>query len=206
MGLGRIIKFLLRTLKIDFFLNEIEKEKKINFLKSSCVSHKDTIFLTECRILNHQNNPGKINIGKKTMIKGTLNVFPNSGEISIGKYCFIGENSYIWSQESVQIKDHVLISHNVNIIDTNSHELDADERITSVEKFLEVGHPKIDVNIQTSPIIIEDKVWINFNAIILKGVTIGEGAIVAAGAVVTKNVPPYAVVAGNPATVVKMLK
>lgn len=54
--------------------------------------------------------------------------------------------------------------------------------------------------------ICSNKVWIGFNAIILKGVTIGEGAIVAAGAVVTKDVPAWTVVAGNPAVVVKKLK
>lgn len=56
------------------------------------------------------------------------------------------------------------------------------------------------------PIIIGDDAWIGFNAIILKGVTIGEGAVVGAGAVVTKDVPPYTVVAGNPAGVVKKLQ
>jgi acetyltransferase-like isoleucine patch superfamily enzyme len=56
-----------------------------------------------------------------------------------------------------------------------------------------------------SPVVIEDKVWIGFNVIILKGVRVGEGAVVAAGSVVTKDVPPYCVVAGNPAHVVKEL-
>jgi acetyltransferase-like isoleucine patch superfamily enzyme len=206
MRLSRIIKFLLRTFKIDFFIDEVKNERKINQLKSLSTWHDETIFTVEAKISNHQNNPAKIKIGKKTMIKGILNVFPNSGEISIGNYCFIGENSHIWSQESVIIKDYVLISHNVNIIDTNSHELDDDERALSVKNFLEHGHPEVDINIITSPIKIEDRVWINFNATILKGVTIGQGAIVAAGAVVTKDVPAYAVVGGNPASVIKMLK
>ncbi|MGC8751800.1 DapH/DapD/GlmU-related protein, partial [Hydrotalea sp.] len=57
--------------------------------------------------------------------------------------------------------------------------------------------------VKSSPIKIADKAWIGFNVIILKGVTIGEGAIVGAGSVVTKDVPPYAVVAGNPAKIIK---
>jgi len=206
MGLGRVLKYLLRTFKIDHFIDEVRNERKINQLKNSSTSHAETIFTIEAKILNHQNNPTKIKIGRKTMIKGVLNVFPNSGKINIGNYCFVGENSYIWSQESVIIKDYVLISHNVNIIDTNSHELNDDERALSVKNFLEFGHPEVDVNIITGAIKIEARAWINFNATILKGVTIGEGAIVAAGAVVTKDVPPYAVVAGNPAVVIKMLK
>lgn len=60
--------------------------------------------------------------------------------------------------------------------------------------------------VKTAPIHINEKVWIGMNAIILKGVTIGEGAIVGAGSVVTKDVPPWTVVAGNPARVVKKLK
>lgn len=206
MVLGRLLKFLLKAFKVDFFIDEIKDERKIAQLKSLSTCHDETVFTVEAKILNHQNNSAKIKIGKKTMIKGILNIFPNSGEISIGNYCFIGENSNVWSQESVIIKDYVLISHNVNIIDTNSHELNDDERAVSVRNFLEYGHPELDGNIITSPIKIEDRAWISFNATILKGVTIGQGAIVAAGAVVTKDVPPYAVVAGNPATVIKMLK
>ena len=58
----------------------------------------------------------------------------------------------------------------------------------------------------SAPIVIKDYAWISFGAIILKGVTIGEGAIVAAGSVVVNSVPDYCVVAGNPAVVVKELK
>jgi acyl-[acyl carrier protein]--UDP-N-acetylglucosamine O-acyltransferase len=54
------------------------------------------------------------------------------------------------------------------------------------------------------PIIIEDEVWLGTNALIMSGVRIGKGAIVAAGAIVTKDVPPYAIVGGNPARIIKM--
>ena len=61
-------------------------------------------------------------------------------------------------------------------------------------------------NVESSPIIIEDDVWIGFKSSILKGVTIGRGAIVAAGSVVTKAVPEYSLVAGNPAVVIRRLE
>ena len=61
-------------------------------------------------------------------------------------------------------------------------------------------------HVNSAPIRIEDKVWIGMDALILKGVTIGEGSVVAARSVVTKDVPPYSLVAGNPARVVKSLK
>lgn len=71
---------------------------------------------------------------------------------------------------------------------------------------LKKGHPYENVNVKSEQIQIKDHAWISFNAIILKGVTIGKGAIVAAGAVVTKDVPDFTVVAGNPAKIVKYLE
>ncbi|MGM9578000.1 MAG: DapH/DapD/GlmU-related protein [Evtepia sp.] len=57
--------------------------------------------------------------------------------------------------------------------------------------------------VKSAPIVIRDKAWIGFNAILMKGITIGEGAIVGAGSVVTQDVPDYAVVGGNPARIIK---
>ena len=98
-----------------------------------------------------------------------------------------------------------MISHNVNIADTNSHEIDALERHTSFKEIMQEGkHPDYPT-VKTKPIIIEDDVWIGFNSIILKGVTIGKGAIIAAGSVVTKDIPPFSMVAGNPAKIIKTI-
>jgi len=68
---------------------------------------------------------------------------------------------------------------------------------------MELGIPMKHQPHQKAKIIIEDDVWIGANAIILKGVTIGKGAVVAAGAIVTKDVPQYAIVGGNPAKIIK---
>ncbi len=132
-------------------------------------------------------------------------MFPHAGSITIGDWCFVGEDTYIWSSSEVTIGDRVLISHNVNIHDTNGHPLDARARHDQFQLIATVGHPAEIESIIAEPVLIGDDVWIGFNASILKGVTIGEGAIVAAGAVVTKDVPPYSVVAGNPAKVVRTL-
>ncbi len=61
-------------------------------------------------------------------------------------------------------------------------------------------------DIAIKPVHVCSRVWIGFNAIVLKGVTLGEGCVVGAGAVVTKDVPPYTVVAGNPARIIKQLE
>lgn len=203
--MGRFIIFLLKRLRIHHYLETLCVQDHIAFCKSNTTSHHETIFDKQTKIANHQEDPRKIRIGRKTMILGTLNVFPSGGQIEIGEFCFVGEHSQIWSEHSVTIGNNVLISHNVNIIDTNSHELNAEERTASTRRFLSEGHSMQKGNVDTAPIIIKNGAWINLNAIVLKGVTIGEGAIVAAGAVVTKDVPAFSLVAGNPAKVMKML-
>jgi acetyltransferase-like isoleucine patch superfamily enzyme len=156
---------------------------------------------------NIANQKDLISIHTNSVIRGELLIFAHGGKIDIGKSCYIGEGTRIWSAESIKIGDRCFISHNVNIHDTNSHSLDSDLRFKHIETIILSGHPKDnDFDIQSSPVNIHDDVWIGFNAVILKGVTINQGAIVAAGSVVTKDVPPFSVVAGNPAQVVKTIK
>ncbi|MBC7888322.1 MAG: acyltransferase [Ferruginibacter sp.] len=153
-----------------------------------------------------QGDPSKIILGRGTHIRGHLNLFKYGGKITIGEDSYVGDHSRIWSGEEVKIGNHVQISHNVNIIDTSAHEFDAIER---AERYIDMisNGPWVDQgNVQTAPVIIEDYAWISLNATILRGVTIGEGSIVAANSVVTKDVPPYTLVAGIPAKVVKHLQ
>jgi len=99
----------------------------------------------------------------------------------------------------------VLISHNVDIHDSNDHPVDPKLRHEHHKHILFVGHVD-NIDLDEREIIIEDDVWIGFNATILKGVKIGKGAIVSACSVVTKDVPPYTIVVGNPARVIKSIK
>lgn len=160
----------------------------------------------EARIVNMTGKPEAICLGKNTHVRGELLTMRYGGKIEIGDHCFVGEGSRIWSGESVKIGAHVLISHNVNIFDTDSHELDSAQRAQGFINIITVGHPQEKGSIKTAPVVIGDHVWISFNAIILKGVTIGEGAVVAAGSVVTKHVAPYTLVGGNPARLIKQLE
>ncbi|WP_235889653.1 acyltransferase [Flavobacterium restrictum] len=162
-------------------------------------------FYEQAEVVNIQGNKENIRIGLHTHIRGTLLLFAHNGKINIGNNCYIGFGTQIWSANAITIGNDVLISHNCNIIDTNSHEEDYLERQKSFLTMLKMGHPIENVNVKSAPIIIEDNVWISFNVTILKGVTIGKGAIVAAGSVVTKNIPEFVVVAGNPAKIVKNL-
>ena len=92
-----------------------------------------------------------------------------------------------------------MISWGVTVVDHNSHALNARDRQSDVTAWLD--GKKDWSKVMIGPVRILDNAWIGFNAIILKGVTIGRGAVVSAGAVVSQDVPDYAVVAGNPARV-----
>ena len=112
--------------------------------------------------------------------------------IEIGDHTGISGGT-IAAWKSIKIGSHVLIGSGAMIIDSDSHSLDWEERRNGNDS-------------QFRPIVIEDDVFIGARAIILKGVTIGRGAIIGAGAVVTSDIPAWSVAVGNPAKVVKSLK
>ena len=126
----------------------------------------------------------------------------DSATLSIGERTFVG-NSVIVIASRVEIGDDVLVAWGCTIVDHDSHAMKFSDRKDDVEQWLD--GKKDWGSVEIKPVTIGDKAWIGLNAIILKGVMIGEGAVVAAGSVVTHDVPPYAVVAGNPARVVREL-
>jgi galactoside O-acetyltransferase len=144
----------------------------------------------------------RLRIGRDSLIGAKILFEAGGGVITIGDRTFIGRSQII-CHSRIQIGSEVLISWGVTIIDHDSHSLFWNHRVSDVLNWAN-GKKNWRV-VQKSPVTIEDRVWIGFNAIILKGVTIGEGAVVGAGTVVTKNVPPFSIVAGNPARVVREL-
>lgn len=162
---------------------------------------EDCIVLAEGRLLNIQGDPDRIIIGAHARIRGEIMIFAHEGRVKIGSWFFLGPGSLVWSSdpEGIRIGNRVLVSANVLIHDTNSHPIDANERFAQTRAIFATGHPRDIPSIDSAPVTIGDDVWIGFGATILKGVTIGEGAIIGARAVVTRDVPPYTVVAGNPA-------
>lgn len=157
------------------------------------------------KILNHLLDSKRIQIGAHTFIKGELLTFAHGGDIRIGQWCYVGEGTRIWSASSIHIGDRVLISHNVNLFDNDTHPIDDPEaRHLQFVSIMTSGHPD-SLNLNECPVRIEDDVLIGCQAIILSGVVIGKGAVIAAGAVVTRSVEPYTLVAGNPARPIRAL-
>lgn len=116
----------------------------------------------------------------------------NGGSISIGDGCHINPFAVLYSGKRgrLVIGSHVLIAAHSSIVASN-HVFDS------------VAHPIVEQSIRSKGITIEDDVWIASGARILDGVRIGKGSVVGAGAVVTRSVPPYSVVAGVPARVIR---
>jgi acetyltransferase-like isoleucine patch superfamily enzyme len=148
---------------------------------------------------------GSIKVGDYVICLAQLYSFYGKGQITIGDYSYVGQDSRIWALECVTIGKRVLISHNVFIVDNLTHAIDAELR--HKQYMANFGDPfpsKLDL--KPMPVVIEDDVWIAAGATILAGVHIGRGAIVGTGAVVTKNVPAGAKVAGNPARIIDNFK
>jgi maltose O-acetyltransferase len=108
--------------------------------------------------------------------------------VSIGNFCSINAFVHIWGNGGVDIGNNVMIATHV-VITSVSHDYNGESL-----RFSEVILKKV---------IIEDEVWIGSSAVILPGIKIGVGAVIGAGAVVTKDVPSMAIVVGNPAKVLK---
>lgn len=195
---------MVKIVDFDYVISAYHFRHQLH-LRGQCQISSNSMFYMPAEIHNLQEDRNKINIGSNTHVRGILTVFAFGGKIEIGDNCYIGEGTRIWSAEKVQIGNNVLIAHNSNIIDTDSHEVDYLERSDSYVKMIARGHSRVRGNVMCEAVVIEDYVWISYNVTILKGVRIGLGSIVGAGSVVTKDVPPFVLVAGNPAVVKKKL-
>jgi Acetyltransferase (isoleucine patch superfamily) len=200
--LNRIISEVLFTpFKLLHYLESLANSLRFHAI---AIIHKDAKLIPGARIYNIRNRRDAIIVGANTIVAGELVTFGHGGEIEIGECCYIGAGTRIWSAKRITIGDRVLVAHNVNIHDTNSHPLDARERHQHFMEIAKRGHPRDIDNIKSQTVVIEDDVWIGFNTIVLKGVTIGAGSIIAAGSIVDKDVPPNSLFITN--NVIRKLK
>lgn len=151
-------------------------------------------------------------IKKNSIVEGTFVFETSGGKITIGNRAHIGESVFISINEII-IGNDVTIAWDCLFYDHNSHAISWKERmndtITEYQDVLKyndmIRNKNWDV-VVSKPIKVCDKAWIGVGCKIMKGVTIGEGAIVAAGSVVTKDVEPWTIVGGNPATFIKKVE
>lgn len=158
---------------------------------------KLTIGYGDCTIARFTYTGCNINLMKNSTLKlsgnsmiglGSAVTVEDNAQLEIGSSSYICAGATIRVAKRIVIGDQCAISWNVTIMDSDFHEYYASEGV---------------IPEKTKEVIIGNNVWIGNNVLILKGVTIGDNAIIAAGSVVTKNVPNGTVVAGNPAKIVK---
>lgn len=145
---------------------------------------------------------GSVRIGNESIVYARIDMDGPAGRVSIGDRAFVG-NSHIVCHTAVDIGDDVIISWGVTIVDHDSHSLDAHKRCDDVAAW-RMGRKSWD-DVGIGAVKIADRVWIGFGASVLKGVTIGKGAVIGARSVVTSDVQPFTLVVGNPARVVRQL-
>lgn len=200
-----IIK-IKRYIKSTFFKNK--SNLSLDMSQYILCPHSSDIKGLNISVRNPLKDKRYITIGENSHITGSFIFEIQAGKITIGNRTFIGGGIFI-SVDEIEIGDDVMFSWGCTVTDNNSHSHIWSQRKNDVidwKKGLDenkIGIYKDWTNVKKGKIKIKDKAWIGFNCIILKGVTIGEGAIVGAGSIVTRDVPDWTIVAGNPAKIIR---
>lgn len=149
------------------------------------------------------SSPGNVMIGDRTVIRGIIRN-ESGGRIRIGADVYLGDCSIISCLSLVEIGEYSLIAHGVQIFDNDTHPMDAMQRQLHFDSIRGMTPASI-FNIATRPVIIGKHVWVGMNSMIMKGVTIGNETVIAAGSVVTHDLPANVIASGNPAKAIKSL-
>lgn len=185
---NRVVMKLLYGAQVqDLGLRQLFLLPIIRFANGRVTFGRGTVVRGRLTIVFGDTLPGELTLGDSCVVDGDLTLSPRGGSISIGPRCFLGKQSVLQAYRGsfITLGSDVMVAHGVTIVASN-HGTD-------------LGQP---MNLQPENgrgIVIEGDVWIAAGAVILDGVTLGQGAIVAAGAVVHRNVAPYSIVAGVPA-------
>lgn len=193
--------------------NIIKKYRMFHQIKPFVRLNKNSVYDTSFKVdlRNPQDGQLYLTTGEHCVLSGLFVFESESGSINIGNRVHIG-NSKLISHNSIKIDDDVTIAWDCLIYDHNSHSTEWEERKDDTEREYQAivsgMNPMLNKDwntVKSAPIHICSKAWIGVGCKILKGVTIGEGAVVAAGSVITKDVEAWTVVGGNPAQIIKRL-
>lgn len=149
--------------------------------------------------------PEAVRLGRGSSIYlGVMFDLGPAARMTVGDFTLMN-GSRVISDAAIDIGDFCLISWNTVLMDTYRVPAGPEARRTLLEDAARRSPRRVEAEVSARPIRIGNAVWIGFDSVVLPGVTIGDGAIVGARSVVTGEVPPYAIVAGNPARVVRQL-
>lgn len=171
----------------------------------------ESVFLPGFSVSARGGLGARLRIGDRCVVESHF-IFEtvDGGRIEIGDRCHLGGGTKFVSRSSIRLGNDVTVAWDCTIYDHDSHSVHWEDRqgdtLQEVLDLAQCGDAiagKDWSKVVSRPIVIEDRAWLGFGVTVLKGVTIGEGAVVGAMSVVTKDVPPYSIVAGNPARVVR---
>jgi len=198
------------------YLLELFRKKRVEFRHNrlSIYIKKGNSHLFPAFKINLNNPQAKkiyLEVGNDTILDCQITFESQKGKVIVGNNSFVG-GSHLICRNKIVIENNVFIAWGGYVYDHDSHSLDYRDREEDIVQQLRdyrlgqnfIVNKNWDV-VNSMPILIKSNAWIGMNCIILKGVTIGEGAIVGAGSVVTKDVPDWTVVGGNPAKIIKVL-
>ena len=189
--------------KLQLYLH-IKKIKKYVIIGNSHFYNSFRLHLTK-----PFDNKKYLIIGNDTILDCTIMLDSENSEMKIGDNCWIGSSKFA-CRSKIEIGDNVFISWGGFISDHDSHSINYEDRQQDIFAQLiayRSGQNLLDnknwTTVGCKPIQIGSNVWIGMNCIILKGVKIGDGAIIAAGSVITKDVPSWTIFGGSPARLIK---
>ena len=171
----------------------------INLLKNYIFKKKSLV------ISNYSKDSSRLEIGIGTEFTES-EIIIYDGQVKIGDYCWFSLRNQIISNHSVIIGNYCIVARDVYISDTNEHPIDRHVRRKQTLDLLKMRKSPDRNESVGAPVIIGNDVWIGERAIILKGVNIGDGCVIAAGSVVTKSFPSNCVIGGNPAKLIKNIE
>lgn len=196
-SLKRILYLLTPPIVSRALAPQKPKNKELPGVK---IGHNTTIR----KRLDKRTEKSRITIGDDCLIEGILVTEADHSQIIIGNNVFVGGETIVDCVQQITVDDDVLISYRCIISDCDNHNIRYSIRKHDLAEWKQGGRSDWSLTPQ-APVHIKKGAWIGTSVIILKGVTIGEGAIIGAGSVVTKDVPDWTIAAGNPARVIKEL-
>ena len=208
--MSRLVWRLLDPLILKFrsryrHLDSIERDREHESAIRSSARFSEKAIVDDACIVGNSGPPENVTVGDFSLVRGELLTLTPVARITIGHHTHIGLGTRVWAADAITIGDYVQIAAAVDILDSNSHPLDYRSRREEAVSRFEKREPYKLEGVPSAPVVIEDDVWIGVKSTILKGVRIGKASIVAASSTVVDDVPPFTLVAGNPARSIKSL-